>query len=845
MSRNRALLRLAARDARRDGWRTVLVVTAVVLPVFALAGGILAVDTMQPTGEERATGLLGQADARLSLWSASDEHDTPIADLDQRVDPTVRLEPIVNLPATVELLDIERGVQVSDLDLSPDALAAGQVELVEGRAAVADDEVVVTAALAELGELAIGDAVDVMVDPSGSQDRAAMIPLTGVTVVGVAERLEFLDERAVYVAPGVLPHELTTEVLLASDGPVDIAGPGVLFAGDTLTEPVVWFVETREQVVSQRFPGNQRIAALLLGGLAIVETALLAGAAFAVSVRRRQRELGLLAATGGRRRDVRRSVLWTGGVISVAAGVIGILLAIGALLAAMPVLESVAGRRIAEPRIDAWWLLTVGLVGMAGGLLGAWLPARGVARLPVTVALGGRRPVPEGSRRTAGAGLLLIVFGLAVLALPITETGRRLLFGIMADVIFGAAVMLIGCVAIVLGAGLLSPTLLGGLGRLAPRLGVGPRLAVRDAARFRMRNGPLVTAAMAALAASITVTSVLGSMEREERAFYTPTHAEEQIIINGPGAQQAAQAIGDELGAAPAALQQLSGLSATTTPRNAGGTLASVVVATPELLGALAQDGTDTTVAPDEAVLVGDESDVVEVRWMEDDRSLLTVEQVRSVPARGVDERIGGGYWQLPALLLPPDLLAEIEAVLDEQGLQITTQPLPNAEHLLVLDAPVDDEAEATARRIGAQAGGDGLLVSVERGYQDSFASVRWAVLSVGLLAGLAVVAIALALAATEGRRDTVTMAAVGASRRARLGLAAGRAAVLSGLASLLAVPVGLAPALMLTVPLGFDVVIPWFAIAVVVIGVPVVATVGAWLAAWRGIDRVRLTRVV
>ena len=45
----------------------------------------------------------------------------------------------------------------------------------------------------------------------------------------------------------------------------------------------------------------------------------------------------------------------------------------------------------------------------------------------------------------------------------------------------------------------------------------GPRLAVRDAARFRSRNGPIVTAAMAALAASVTITALLGSLEAWER----------------------------------------------------------------------------------------------------------------------------------------------------------------------------------------------------------------------------------------------------------------------------------------------------------------------------------------
>jgi putative ABC transport system permease protein len=843
MSRRRALLRLAARDARRDGWRTVLVLVAVALPVFLLAGGILAVDTMQPTGEERATGQLGRADARATVYDREALAGTPVADLDQRVGPNVRLEPIVSLGGSVELDAIQRQVLVTDLDLGPDALAAGLVTLVEGRRAGSGDEVVISTALADLGDLAIGDTIDVEVaDPGGESELPAF---DGLTVVGIAERPEILAERAAYVAPGTLPHELAGDVLLAHEAPVPIAvaGDDVLRAEDAWPDrTVTWFVESREHLVAQRFPGGERTAALLLGGLAIVETALMAGAAFAVSVRRRQRELGLVAATGGRRRDVRRLVVWTGGVVSSVASVIGIALAVGALLATVPLLETIAGRRIAGPRIDPWWLLVVGLVGTAGGLLGAWLPARGVSRLPVTVALEGRRPLPARSRRTATAGMVAIVFGVGLLALPAVGRGRLMVMDRLGDWEF-TALLLVGCVAIVLGAGLLSPTLLGGLGRLAPRLGVGWRLAFRDAARYRMRNGPLVTAALAALAASITLTSLLGSAEQEARSNYTPSHAEDQLIVSGPGAGQAATEIGAALGVDAVALPELGGLYATITPDEFGATVASVLVASPELVEALTADGVDPRVEPDEAILVGAGTDGLDVRWFEDDASLLRFDEVRELPGRGGDT----GYWRLPAVLLPEASIAALADRLAAEGSELTTGPIDGAEHVLVLDGPVDDEIEAQARRIGAQVGGDELFISVERGFDEPFQLAGRAITGLGLLAGLAVVAIALALAATEGRRDLATMAAVGASRRTRLGLATGRAAVLSGLAAVLAVPVGMAPAIMLAGPVadGLEIVIPWTTITLVVIGVPLLAVAGAWLAARRGVDRIRLERAV
>ncbi len=65
--------------------------------------------------------------------------------------------------------------------------------------------------------------------------------------------------------------------------------------------------------------------------------------------------------------------------------------------------------------------------------------------------------------------------------------------------------ILSGAVLGVLGFGALSPWVLEKLGLMAPRLPVALRLAVRDTGRFRSRNGPVVTAVLAGLAASIAL----------------------------------------------------------------------------------------------------------------------------------------------------------------------------------------------------------------------------------------------------------------------------------------------------------------------------------------------------
>ena len=84
-----------------------------------------------------------------------------------------------------------------------------------------------------------------------------------------------------------------------------------------------------------------RAAALaaVIVGLGLLEVVLLAGTAFAVGARRQTRALGLVAASGGSARDIRRIVLAQGLVLGALGAVGGV--AVGALLA-------VAGRPLWE-----------------------------------------------------------------------------------------------------------------------------------------------------------------------------------------------------------------------------------------------------------------------------------------------------------------------------------------------------------------------------------------------------------------------------------------------------------------------------------------------------------------
>ena len=88
--------------------------------------------------------------------------------------------------------------------------------------------------------------------------------------------------------------------------------------------------------------GESELAIMvLIGGLAMLEIVLLAGPAFAVGARRRQRDLALVAAVGGNPAHVRRIVLADGAVL-------------GVLAAAVGVVVGVAGAAGTHSMFDAW-----------------------------------------------------------------------------------------------------------------------------------------------------------------------------------------------------------------------------------------------------------------------------------------------------------------------------------------------------------------------------------------------------------------------------------------------------------------------------------------------------------
>src|SRR5205814_5172553 len=118
----------------------------------------------------------------------------------------------------------------------------------------------------------------------------------------------------------------------------------------------------REFVENGGVPASAVLMVVLVAGLAMLEVVLLAGPAFAVSARRRRRDLALVAAAGGTPAHLRRIVLADGVVLGAVAAAAGVALGVGVAAALQPLIEA----HLSHARAGAFRAFPAALAGLAG-----------------------------------------------------------------------------------------------------------------------------------------------------------------------------------------------------------------------------------------------------------------------------------------------------------------------------------------------------------------------------------------------------------------------------------------------------------------------------------------------
>ncbi|MCW3844906.1 ABC transporter permease, partial [Micromonospora yasonensis] len=293
-------------------------------------------------------------------------------------------------------------------------------------------------------------------------------------------------------------------------GPVDAALVDRLNARGIVVAGRVPLPGRDEVTTAPNLPDPEQTGnVVLVGGLGLLEVVLLVGPAFAVGVRRRRRDLALVAVAGGDGAHLRRIVLADGVVLGAGGAALGLLLGVGAAFAGRPLVEQyVMSARFGGYRVFPAALAAIAVVAVLAGVLAALAPAWTAARQDVVAGLAGRRQPPRHRRRWLVLGVLLTAVGAAVAALGATRSSPTV---VLAGLILGE-----------LGLVFATPTLIGLLARAGRLLPLTPRLALREASRNRSSAAPAISAVMAAVAGSVALGVYLAGDEARQRAQWQP-----------------------------------------------------------------------------------------------------------------------------------------------------------------------------------------------------------------------------------------------------------------------------------------------------------------------------------
>ncbi|SOD63254.1 putative ABC transport system permease protein [Streptomyces zhaozhouensis] len=543
----RLALRVARRDALRAKGRSALVVAMIALPIVGAVGADLAVRSGNLSVADKLERGIGQADASYELtgsdpiaqdfegkWTtldngASSEEisaDAPEVLWETPEELIALAEEVLpeGSSALFERTDWQRATTAHGVDdaevVETDPghpLAEGKRTLLDGEWPENDDEVVASSEFLSGSGLSLGDEVTV---------NAWGEPLdegTTFTLVGEYEAPFELDVSELIVRPGAMNDTANGWAVgkLLVDVPGDTGVDWELTeraneAGFVVVSRELHLNPPSESVLAPEVlaldsgsgvDGTGVAVAVVAVSLVVLEVCLLAGPAFAVGARRSRRQLGLVGANGGERRQMRAIMLASGVVLGAMAAVIGLIGGIALVMLVKPLLEGQMGTRFGS--WDFRWLELGGIAAFAVliGLMAAVIPAYNAARTPVLASLTGRRGVRHSSRVLPLVGGCMLLFGTSLALLG------GLLLGETIPVAAGAVIAELGLVAC-------TPMLVGAFGRLARWLPLTPRLALRDAARNRGRTAPAVAAVLAAVAGTVAVATVTVSDEAKMRSEY-------------------------------------------------------------------------------------------------------------------------------------------------------------------------------------------------------------------------------------------------------------------------------------------------------------------------------------
>ena len=642
-------------------------------------------------------------------------------------------------------------------------------------------------------------------------DIGSRVKLGGVerTVVGQVENPSDLSDEFALIAPGGRISVQTMTLLFDFEH----GGGG---RGSPAGGPSQIRVEGRTK--------NSQVAALLLVATALVMAlvGLIAAAGFVVVAQRRQRQLGLLAAIGATERHLRLAMVANGAIVGAVAAVVGIALGVLGWIAAAPAVEVAVNYRI--DRFDLPWTLIAEFAALAVVMAtaAAWWPARNIGRTSVMGTVSGRPPRPLPIHRSLTLALALVALGLAgIVASHPTGTSYQPLL------------LLAGLLAVMIGVVLAAPAAIRAAAAPAARLPFATRLALRDLARYQARAAAALAAITLAISISVAVVGIAGanvhganegnmsSRQLLIRRSGSGTPVDPRVTAADratldAGAAKIAHTVGDTTlvpldiatGAQISDDPETWDAVAVGRPMSANSTrmVGVAFVATPALLHHYGIN--PSTIGAGTDLLTGRKGNLSLVDVTTRDGGRSTIKRV-----------------DLPSYTSAPSALVTRSALRRHGWGEARTGWLIESRR------PLTTEQIAAARSAAAIAG----LTIETRSSQAGLATLRTVATIAGALLALAIIAMTIGLIRGESASDLRTLTATGAARRTRRTLTASTAGVLA----LLGVVLGAAGAYAALIA-GYHseldqlVPLPLGDLAMLAVGLPVLATVAGWILAGR-----------
>jgi putative ABC transport system permease protein len=401
--------------------------------------------------------------------------------------------------------------------------------LVQGRAPVTANDVVMDKATATKYHYAVGDRVLMNLPDRpqtftvtgivtyGSDDNLAGVTLAGFDLA-TAQRLFHVHGSYDTISVLAAPSANTVKLEL---GIARILPPGVqVVSGQTVANELSNAVDNELSFISTALLIFAAIA-LFVGGFTIFNT-------LSITVGQRTRELALLRLVGAGRRQVFRSVLSEAALTGLVASLIGLGLGVGAALGLKALLNAFGITLPSAPLVfEARTPIVAVAVGVVVTMISAIVPARRAVRVAPVAALSDHSADQSGTlaRRRVILGAAVAIIGVAAVAAGLAAPAVGLV-GLGAVCVFAAAAALVPIAA---------RPLSGALGRpLASALGMPGRLGRENSMRNPRRTAQTAAALMIGLALVSTI-AVLGASLSSSAANQVDSAVNADYIITGSG----------------------------------------------------------------------------------------------------------------------------------------------------------------------------------------------------------------------------------------------------------------------------------------------------------------------